>query len=235
MPEVATNPLTTAGPGIEGSRGVKDVVDSFHRLYYESAEQTWQSTRWLGVEVQKCPLDLWIYQELLFDLRPQLIVETGTFQGGSAYYLASVCDLLGCGEIVTIDVTARPNRPDHPRITYVTASSTDPAVVDDLRETVRDLDSVLVILDSDHSATHVADELRLLSPLVTLGGYVVVEDTNVNGRPVLADFGPGPGEAVDEFLASTDEFVADASREKLFMTFNPSGYLRRVRRAQTAG
>ena len=235
MPEVATNSLATAGPASAGSRDEKDVVDGFHRLYYESADQTWQSTRWLGVEVQKCPLDLWIYQELLFELRPQLIIETGTFQGGSAYYLASVCDLLGCGDIVTIDVTARPHRPKHPRITYVTASSTDPAVVGDLGEAVRDLDSVLVILDSDHSAAHVADELRLLSPLVTMGGYVIVEDTNVNGRPVVADFGPGPGEAVDEFLASTDEFVADASRERLFMTFNPSGYLRRVRRARATG
>ena len=86
----------------------------------------------------------------------------------------------------------------------------------------------MVILDSNHQKEHVLAELRAYSPLVTPADYLVVEDTNVNGHPVRADYGPGPMEAVDEFLAGTDEFSIDASREKFFMTFNPRGYLRRA-------
>ena len=86
----------------------------------------------------------------------------------------------------------------------------------------------MVILDSDHRKDHVVDELRLYSPLVTKGSYLIVEDTNINGRPVFPGFGPGPAEAVDDFLAATTAFERDLSRERFFVTFNPGGYLRRV-------
>jgi len=82
-----------------------------------------------------------------------------------------------------------------------------------------------VILDSDHSRDHVLDELRLYAPLVTSGSYVIVEDTNINGHPVLPQFGPGPMEALDEFLRESDEFSIDDQREKFFLTFNPRGFL----------
>ena len=72
-------------------------------------------TRWLGVRTDKCPLDLWIYQELLHELRPDLIVETGTAFGGSALYFASLCDLLGHGRVLTIDVQPQEGRPEHPQ------------------------------------------------------------------------------------------------------------------------
>ncbi len=85
----------------------------------------------------------------------------------------------------------------------------------------------MVILDSDHSRDHVLRELELYSPLVTPGCYLVVEDTNVNGHPVSPEFGPGPMEAVEAFLETTNDFEVDRSREKLLLTFNPSGYLRR--------
>ena len=99
------------------------ITDAFHRLYYDS--ETWKQTTWLGQPVQKCPLDLWVYQEILVETRPDLIVETGTYLGGSARFLASVCDELGYGRIVTIDVLEHPGRPRHRRITYVNGSSTD--------------------------------------------------------------------------------------------------------------
>ena len=88
---------------------------------------------------------------------------------------------------------------------------------------------MLVILDSDHRYAHVLDELRAYADVVTVGSYVVVEDTNVNGHPAYPEFGPGPMEAVDAFLAEDDRFVIDAGREKFFMTFNPRGYLKKVR------
>ena len=204
------------------------MLDSaFSWAYYNNA--VWQRTEWLGTRVMKLPLDLWMYQEMLNELRPDLIVETGTAHGGSALYLASICDLLDHGEIVTIDIVGNDARPTHPRIEYVTSSSIDPALVQDVRRRAEGK-NVLVILDSAHDRQHVLEELRLYSPLVPVGGYVIVEDTNVNGHPVARKHGPGPKEAVDAFLTETDAFVIDREREKFRVTFNPGGYLRRVRK-----
>ena len=98
------------------------VIEQFHRLYYHSHEQTWQNTRFLGVNVWKTPLDLWLYQELIHELRPDAVIETGTKYGGSAYYLARLFDLIGHGRVITIDTEPQPDRPEHPRITYLTLS-----------------------------------------------------------------------------------------------------------------
>jgi cephalosporin hydroxylase len=205
-------------------------VDDFHQLYYDTGLQggTWTTTTWLGVGVLKCPLDLWEYQEIIYELRPDLIVETGTAKGGSALYFASVCDLIGNGDILTIDIAHASALPQHPRITYLTGSSVDPSVVAQVYERAGQANTVMVVLDSDHSAAHVAAELDAYAPIVTHGSYLVVEDTNVNGHPVYGWHGPGPMEAVEQFLAGTAEFVADRSREKLLLTFNPSGWLQRT-------
>jgi cephalosporin hydroxylase len=163
------------------------------------------------------------------ETRPDLIIETGTNMGGSALFLASMCDLLSNGEIVTIDIGERPDRPDHPRITYLLGSSTDPDVLAQLTSKLESANRVMVILDSDHSEGHVFDELTTLGPLVTPGCYLIVEDTIVNGNPVLPDFGPGPAEAVTRYLNDRQSlFVVDSSREKFHLTFNPGGYLRRT-------
>ena len=203
------------------------VVRPFHRLFYDSGKQTWSNTYWLGVPAQKCAFDLWVYQEMLHELRPAVIVECGTANGGSALFLASICDLLGQGEVVTVDIAEQPGRPSHERITYLKGSSTDPETLESVKQLVAGRTPVVVILDSDHSRDHVLNELRLYAPLVSAGSYVIVEDSNVNGHPVVPDFGPGPAEAVTRFLAETDEFEVDRSREKFFLTFNPSGYLRK--------
>jgi len=207
--------------------GEQELVDAFHRLYYGRQDTTWKQTYWLGTAVQKCPLDLWIYQELLVETKPDLIVETGTYLGGSAHFLATLCELTGRGKVITVDVSPRANRPRHRRLTYLAGSSTDERVLETLRRRARSRNRVMVILDSDHSREHVLEELRAYAPLVTPGNYLVVEDTNVNGHPVLPEFGGGPMEAVQEFLAESDAFEVDHDREKLLLTFNPSGYLRR--------
>jgi cephalosporin hydroxylase len=197
----------------------------FHRRYYDS--RVWlNATSWLGVPAQKCPLDLWVYQELLHESRPGLIVETGTADGGSALYLANVCDQLEHGHVITVDVEER-ERPAHPRIRYLHGSSTDPQVVEQVRLTAAGAATVMVILDSDHAAGHVTAELDAYAPLVTPGSYLIVEDTNVNGRPVLPEHGPGPAEALEGWLPGHPEFEVDRSREKFGLTFNPGGYLRR--------
>jgi cephalosporin hydroxylase len=207
--------------------GSGDAVEAFHRLFYDTHDTTWKQTFWLGVTVRKCAFDLWAYQEILFETRPDLIVETGTYLGGSAFYLAGICDLLGHGKVVTVDISAPGGRPRHRRISYLQGSSTDPGIVDRIARRARRAKRVMVVLDSNHSRDHVLRELEVYGPLVTSGCYLVVEDTNVNGHPVLPDHGPGPMEAVEEFLATTEDFEVDRSRENRLLTFNPSGYLRR--------
>ena len=211
------------------STGEASIIDAFHHLYYDYPERTWNNTYWMGVPTQKCPLDLWVYQEIIFELRPNVIIECGTCRGGSALFLASVCDLIRNGRVFTVDIDPAPSRPKHKRVHYILGSSTDSAVVDRIRREIRPRDRVLAILDSDHSKEHVLNELRAYSPLVTAGSYVIVEDTNINGHPVYPDFGPGPMEAVEEFLSENSDFEVDRSREKFLMGFNPGGWLRRIR------
>jgi cephalosporin hydroxylase len=209
------------------------VIRQFSRLYYYAAEvddrRTWRNTHWFGTPVLKCPLDLWVYQELIAARPPDLIVETGTNRGGSALYLAALCDIAGHGEVVTIDIEPVRERVDHPRLTYMTASSTDPATVAAMRERASGKQRVMVMLDSDHTAAHVRRELELYSDLVTVSSYLIVEDTNVNGHPVAPEFGPGPMEAVAEFLAQDGRFRVDPSAERFLFSMNPGGFLVRLR------
>jgi cephalosporin hydroxylase len=204
------------------------VERQFHRLYYGDELRTWKSTTWAGVPILKCPLDVWIYQEIIWKTRPDLIIETGTFNGGSALYMANLLDMIGSGRIMTIDIEDVPGRPQHARITYLRGSSVDPAVVDSIRHEAENASRVMVILDSDHREQHVTAELAAYSPLVTQGCYLIVEDTNVNGHPADASFGPGPMEAVTAFVQGNRDFIVDRNCERLHLTFNPSGYLLRA-------
>lgn len=185
-------------------------------------------TRWLGVSVGKLPEDLWIYQEVIHETRPDVLIETGTAYGGSALFFASLFDLLGRGKVVSVDLYLRGDVPEHPRIEYVQGSSIAPDVVDRVRSRVVGADRVMVVLDSDHSASHVLEELRALAPLVTAGNYLVVEDSYLHGRPLVPGFGAGPGEAVERFLREHGGFEVDRSRERFGVTQNPGGWLRRV-------
>jgi cephalosporin hydroxylase len=201
-------------------------VSRAHDVFYES--DAWTKATWLGTQALKNPLDLWVYQEIIVETRPELIVETGTYRGGSAHYLASICDLLGAGEVVSIDIEPmRADYPKHARISYLAGrSSTHPEVLADVRARA-DGRRVLVVLDSDHSQSHVETELAAYAPLVPVGCYLVVEDSNIG--QIREDLMPGPLQAIETFLAGTDEFVIDREREKFLVTFNPSGFLRRVR------
>ena len=136
-------------------------------------------------------------------------------------------DVIGYGEVITIDIKAREDRPRHPRITYVTGSSTDAEVAHRVVSMAGDR-RAMVILDSDHSVTHVYDELNAYAKLVRPGDYLIVEDTNVNGHPSFREHGPGPMEAVKRFLSETDGFAIDHNCERFLLTLNPSGYLRRL-------
>ena len=184
-------------------RAQRLITDAFHRLYYYLSERTWTQTSWMGVPTRKLPLDLWIYQEIIAELRPSLIVETGTRFGGSALFFAHLCDLLGHGSVVTIDIDADA-QPEHSRVTYLAGSSTDPAIVDQVCGMLPAKGHVLVVLDSDHRQRHVAAEIAAYADMVTVGSYLIVEDSNAGGNPVHNQEVPdaGPMGAIRDFLAS---------------------------------
>ena len=209
----------------------KTVTDQFHSLFYDSFlfDKTWGESTWLGVHIKKCPFDTWMYQEILFTVKPDLIIECGTFRGGSAYFLATLCDLMQKGRIVTIDIEEFSGRPFHNRIKYITGSTLDEVVIRQVEDEMKDCKTVLVILDDDHTKDHVLKELNLYSKYVTAGSYLLVEDSNINGHPVNPEFGPGPYEAIEDFLKTNKEFEIDKSKEKFYMTFNPNGYLKKIK------
>jgi cephalosporin hydroxylase len=207
--------------------GAERIIRDFHDLYCQSRDRTWMNTFWLGVGVIKCPPDLWVYQEILFRLRPDVIIETGTDRGGSAYFMATMCDLIGPGRIITIDIGTVPDRPRHPRITYLLGSSVDADILEAVNKSISPDEKVMVVLDSNHNRDHVFEEMHNYAPLVSEGSYMIVEDSNINSWRPEARRRPGPLEAIKDFLAEDDRFEIDRSWEKFFVTFNPSGYLRR--------
>ena len=201
---------------------LQPVIDAFHKIWYPR-QQCW----WMGVEMQKCPLDLFMYQEIIYECRPDLIIECGTWRGGSALYLSHLFDILQHGMVLTIDINRWVGFPLHPRIVYLTGSSLDKAIFKQASEFAAGFRKVMVILDSDHAKQHVLRELELYSELVTSRQYLIVEDSNIHGHPVRDDLPPGPAEALEAWLPKQDDFRQDRDCERFLMTFNPGGYLRK--------
>ena len=237
----------------------RELIDAFSKYWYNKGQLqlriggddphgvvTQLEAYYQNMLIQKCPLDLWIYQEILWGCKPDLIIEGGTASGASAKFLADTLDRVTNDErhseqfyhpaVITIDIDNRlAIVPKHQRITYLVGDTLWVGILIEIQRTItalqRFLDrepQVMVILDDDHSAEHVLKELKEYSKFVTVGQYLIVEDTNVD-HPL--GFGDGPGKAVRDFLLEEDDviFEVDRQREKFLMTWNPGGYLRRVR------
>jgi cephalosporin hydroxylase len=206
------------------------VVDLFENVYYYSAATTWDNMSWMGASCQKYPTDLWVYQEIIFDRRPDLIIETGSLHGGSALYFANLFDMIGHGHVISVDLKVRDDRPKHNRITYISGhSSVDPVVDERIRTLLDNYQRRMVILDSDHQKHHVMAELAMYQAYVTKDQYLISEDSSINGHPVACLFGPGPFEAVQEFISGNQDFVLDRNKEKFLISASHGGFLLRVR------
>ena len=197
-------------------------VDQFHIVAYNAAQEgrSWGGATYMGIKLWKWPCDLALYSEIVWELKPRLIIETGTAFGGSALYFAHLLDAIGTGKVVSIDLQAvQNNYPRHPRITYLGGhSSRDAAVVFEVQR-IYDFTGgpTLVVLDSDHAKAHVLGELWVYASFVPPGSWLVVEDTNVNGHPVYPEHGPGPQEALDEWLPKHPDFKVDERRATKFL------------------
>jgi cephalosporin hydroxylase len=186
----------------------------------------------------KTPMDMMVLQEIINETKPDLIIETGTFMGGSALFMANMLDIAGKGLVYTVDysVAYDENLPSHNRIAYFKGSSTNSELIKKIKNEMNGAKSVMVCLDSDHSKDNVLNEMEKYSPFVTVGNYMIVDDTNINNPMLpLKDgkriYEQGPHEAVEEFIKTHKEFKIDRSREKFLFTFNPDGYLRKVSNA----
>jgi cephalosporin hydroxylase len=248
---------TRAGTVELGSAGGTATTSLYSEQAFRALSKLWLSVgwsrrysytfSWLGRPVIQLPEDLLRYQETIFQLRPDVVIETGVAHGGSLVFVASVLELLGHGRVIGVDIEIRPHNRQaieaHPlfkRITLVEGSSTDPAIVAQVRAQIRPTDKVLVLLDSCHTAEHVLAELRCYAPLVSVGSYLLVADGLM---PFVADV-PGaqpwfaqsnPIVAMKTFLAENRDFQNseppqqfNESKLSACLTYWPQGWLKRV-------
>jgi cephalosporin hydroxylase len=183
---------------------------------------------WLGQPIWQNVLDLWVMQETIAEVKPTLLIETGTNRGGSALFFAHLFDLMGQGSVVTIDI-ARMAEVSHPRITCLIGDSTSLAILETVRARVNETNGpVMVTLDSDHAQQHVRKELDCYAPLVTPGSYCLVQDGVIDTLPMFSGGRPGPLPAIEDFLRTTSDFELDEERSRRFLiTHHPRGWLRR--------
>lgn len=232
-------------------------VDIYSREGYEIMVKLWTKVScqyrimyeptWLGIPIIQYPEDILMMQELIWKVRPDVIVETGVAHGGSAILYASILELIGKGRVIGVDVEIRKyNRiaiNSHPlskRITLVEGSSVDESIVAEVKGTIRKDERVLVALDSNHSYKHVLREMELYSELVSPGSYMVAMDGAQayvwdipNGKPEWKD--DNPLRAIEDFVSKNKEFEIDEYYTRMKITSNPKGFLRRFSQEEMAG
>jgi len=198
---------------------------------------------WLGRPIIKYPNDIVFIQEIIWDVKPDLIIDVGIAHGGSTIFYASILELIGKGKVVGIDIDIRKHNrteiekhPMYKRITMLEGSSVSGELINKVREIAKNEKKVMVFLDSSHTHKHVLKELKLYAPLVTKGSYIVVSDTFVeyfpknyfSNRPW--DVGNNPMTALKEFLSHNNNFIIDEEKErKLLITESFKGFLKRIK------
>jgi cephalosporin hydroxylase len=220
----------------------KNLLAMSNRWFIESCKYKYSyNFTWMGRPIIQFPQDVVAMQEIIWEVKPELIIETGIAHGGSIIFYASMLEVIGTnGQVLGIDIDIRPHNRDeiekHPmfkRIEMIEGSSTEEKVVNKVYDFASDKSPVLVVLDSNHTHEHVLKELELYSPLVTKGSYLVVFDTIVDDMP--DDFfsdrpwgkGNNPKTAVRDFLKTNERFVvAREIEDKLLITVAPDGYLK---------
>ncbi len=184
-------------------------------------------TSYFGIKTLQSPVDFWVYQELIYETKPDVLVEVGNFCGGSTLALAHILDALGQGRIIGVDVNhsqVPETVKNHPRITLIEGDACES--YDTVESLISPAERVMVIEDSSHTFDNTLGVLRRYSTLVKSGDYLIVED-GICHHGLSVGPSPGPYEAVEAFVTECSDFEIDRDRESFGLTWNPKGYLRR--------
>jgi len=207
------------------AKDAEEIIRLANIIYFR--QRVYEKTYWMGKPTAKCPMDMWMYQELLYALKTDLLIETGTLFGGSALYFANLFDMLGHGKVISVDIELRNNLPQHPRIEYIEGSSIDAEILAIIQRQVEVSNSVTVLLDSDHKADYKLKELNAYADFVTKGNYLIAEDTCFDYYPSWPEYGPGPAHAVQSFLKQNNGFELDRKPEHHLISFAPMAFLKK--------
>jgi len=200
-------------------------------LLHHQKKIVFDNCRWMGVKAWKNPFDSWIYQEIIYEVKPDVIVEIGSAHGGSTLYLAHLLDIMGKGQVVSIDIDRKNYNVKHPRIIEITGDSSAPETIEKVSRLCHKK-RAMVFHDGDHSKEQVLKELKLYSRFVNKDSYFIVEDGIVDlftPGDGLGSYADGPLAAVEEFLKENGDFIIDTERERYILTYNPKGFLKKVR------
>jgi cephalosporin hydroxylase len=200
-------------------------------LVYHQNAVVFKQCSWMGVTAIKNPLDAWVYQEIIYDLKPDVIVEIGSAHGGTTLFLANMLDLIGKGMVVSVDIERVYYRVQHPRIVLVDGDSAAPEVAGKVGELCCGK-TTMIIHDGAHDREHVLKDLRAYCDLVSVNSYFIVEDGVMDLYRPGEGFGTnedGPLPAIEQFLQENPNFVVDHEKERYIITSNPMGFLKRVR------
>ncbi len=239
-----------------------EITRKFVHHWIDYTTKNWAvlfGSRFLGLPLMQNPADMWITQEIIAEIRPDFIIETGTLCGGSALYYATILKQVNNkGKVITVDIDTKPRIDainnlikENDRlyntvkeisdnyIEFITSNSVDPALIERLKEQTKNK-KVLVTLDSCHGYEHVLNEITLYSQLVSPGSYLIVQDTYIDDNEEWLEthtadcpgkkIKGGPLKAVKEFLEKNHDFKVDKSKERLLFTSYPSGYLKKIQR-----
>ena len=200
-------------------------------LLYHQSDIMFDKCYWMGVRALKNPLDAWIYQEIIYEIKPEIIVEIGSAEGGGTLYLANLLDLIGNGKVISIDIDRSKYNVKHDRIISFTGDSASPEIVEKVSEQCNDK-TVLVFHDGEHSKEQVTKDLNAYSGLVSVNSYFIVEDGITDlfkPKDCLGGRKDGPLVAVEQFVKDNGNFVVDKERERYILTYNPKGFLKRIK------
>ena len=210
------------------------MIRRFQDIYLTNSKQTWETLTFLNIECGQHPNDAWVHQEIISQVKPDFVVEAGTYKGASAALWALVLGQVNPqGRVISIDIHDHGIAYDKApilkeKMDFILGGSTDPKTIAEVQKRVAGK-KVLVILDSMHTKEHVLAELRAYAPMVSVGSYILVQDTGLSSHPTLKSAEPGPLGAVEQFLQENDQFVPDYWPERLMFTTQPKGYLKRVK------
>jgi len=199
-------------------------------LIYHQNDIVFDQVKWMGSPALKNVLDAWIYQEILYEVQPDVLIEIGSRYGGSTKYFADIMGILGKGEVLSIDMDRSVYELEHERVTALTGNSSNPEILSAVKERCKNK-TVMVIQDGDHRMHQVLEDLKDYSKFVSINSYFIIEDGIVDlfhHGDSLGFEEKGPLAAIEEFLSYNSHFVIDSSRERYILTYNPKGFLKRI-------